>query len=712
MAYLDPRNRSPGVERLPDDRLRVTRIIDALNQVPKDGANLTAAGLWYAWGVQDAEFPQCRLIKQNITPQGENFPDESKAPPRLILVYEQINEFTETQVGEPAVTVNQYGYKEVTIEYIQFSAGTAVYGVPGTTPAPVPFTNCILRDQEATDDGTLRRIRRTFVEGGQLSDTEELKFGGKLLLRTLKYLNEIPPTPAGYTLVTESVEYVNGLPVYSYGFASASSGIGLGGEISRGIQYNISPDQGTTGVTVTRIQCLTDLTVVANPITGPVGSELIQVDYDDRDGYRVWTGVYASGTGTITTDTDTREGGKLKIYSITAINAAPSAPSPTIGGTATLISQRVRNGTDAAAGTVIYDYVWAEGLGEVARSYTNSDGGPVDFDPANPTASDGSVVCTIRYLSALSTTTLPISTPAGFVRVKVDVQDENGYRIWVATYGFGAGLILDETDIKNYGTLIIYRRVSLGSPPAEPTPSIPGSTLELTHTSVKNADGYLIYDYSWYEGDGRTRLSVDARPDGSLVYDITTFSAGSAAYTVPAYPGSGTAYLVSTDEELTEGFVVNRAKYIKPPPDFSFYDTVKWTVPGLALAANPPTFDPPITRTLRATVSVAFSTTANTNTPYTINKWAQYSEIYTRSDTGDTFSTVRALDGYVGDSSVVVTGGTFRGIPVTTAVAQVYGSDPDTQPSGSTILSAEAEKYLTAIDGTTVWKNTTITYTF
>lgn len=711
MATIDLQNRAPTVVRTPDFRDVVTRRYDVLNWAPKTPADILAQ-CWLPLGTVDEEYTSCYLIEQSVEGQVGNFYEPCKLPPVLVRKYLQLDGLNETLVGEPTITVNQYSYLEVEYTYSQLSVGTATFLIPGVSAAPSPYGTLILRDQKTEDDGTLRTIKRTYVQGGELSDTEELKFGGKLLLRTRKHLNEVPPTPTGYTLITESVEYVRGLPIFSYGFVSASSGIGLGGEISRGIQYNISPDQGTTGVTVTRIQYLTDLTVVANPITGPVGSELIQVDYDDRDGYRVWTGVYASGTGTITTDTDTREGGKLKIYSITAINAAPSAPSPTIGGTVTLISQRVRNGTDAAAGTVIYDYVWAEGLGEVARSYTNSDGGPVDFDPANPTASDGSVVCTIRYLSALSTTALPISTPAGFVRVKVDVQDENGYRIWVATYGFGAGLILDETDIKNYGTLIIYRRVSLGSPPAEPTPSIPGSTLELTHTSVKNADGYLIYDYSWYEGDGRTRLSVDARPDGSLVYDITTFSAGSAAYTVPAYPGSGTAYLVSTDEELTEGFVVNRAKYIKPPPDFSFYDTVKWTVPGLALAANPPTFDPPITRTLRATIAVAFSTTANANTPYTINRWAQYSEIYTRSDTGDTFSTVRSLDGYVGNSTVTVTGGTFRGIPVTTAVAQVYGSDPTTQPSGSTILSAEAEKYLTAIDGTTVWKNTTITYTF
>jgi hypothetical protein len=715
VAYIDLRNRAPEVQRLPDERLRVTRIYDVLNFVPKSPTQLLAE-VWEPWGTQDEQFSNCRLIKQDIDGQPVEFPAPSDLPPHLIRVYEELPATAEQQVGNPGVAVNQYGYKEVTIDYLQFSAGTATYQVPGTTPAPSPFSNCILREQAFTDDGTLRKIRRIYVEGGLLSDTEELRFGGNLVVRTRRSLLTPPSIPAGYVQVTESVDFINGLPVYAIGMVNAGGGgVGGGGsgaEIGRSIEYNISPDQGTTGVTVTRIEFITPLSVTSNPITGPVGSELIAIKFDDDSGYRRWTGVYASGQGTITSDVDTKDGGKLKVYSITAINAIPATPAATIGGTVTLISARTRNGTDAAAGTVVYDYVWAEGLGEVSRDFTNSQGGPVDFDPADPTASAGAVTCTIRYLSALATAVDPTSAPAvGFTRVKVDRNDQDGYRVWTVVYGFGNGLVLDERDIKNYGTLIIYHRVAFGSAPSEPAPTI-GGTLELTHWTVRNADGYDIYDYSWYEGDGRSRLSVDARPDGSLVYDLTQFTAGSAAYSLPAYPGSGTAYLVSTDEDLTDGFVIMKARYIKPPPDFSFFDTVKWTVPGLALAANPPTFDPPITRTLRATVSVAFSTTSNTATAYTVNRWAQYSEAYTRSDTGATVSLIRALDGYVGDSSVVVTGGTFRGIPVTTAIAQVYGSDPDTQPSGSTILQAEAEKYLTAIDGTTVWKNTTVTFTF
>lgn len=779
MALLDLRNRSPEVLMLPDRRLRVTRVYDVINLVPKTPEELLAQ-VWLPWGEQDEKFTSCRLVKQDVLGQPKDFPEDKK-PPYLVRIYEELPATAEQQVGNPGVTVNQYGYKDVTINYLQFSAGTAIYQIPGTTPAPAPFQYCILKEQSFTDDGTLRTIRRTYSEGGLLADNEELKFGGRLKLRTLKSLNVVPHTPDGYTLVTESTEYVNGLPLYSYGYASAAGAIGLGGPISESTQYNMSPDEGTTGVTVKSIIWLTDLTVSDNPIPSPgAGYVLIESSYDDRDGYRAWTAKFAKGQGVIVSDVDTRDGGKLIVYSKTSINAVPSTPAPTIGGTVTLISAKTRNGTDAANGTIVYDYTWAEGFGEVSREtrysqssdqgttgvtaitirhlsalatvsnpitppagtvlisegfqlqdgykawsatyakgtgevsrdFTNSQGGPTDFDPANPNLATGSVLCTITHLTASSVTSNPTSAPAsGFVLISIDHKESDGYRIWEAKYGFGAGLVLDEVRDLNYGTLVRYRRVSFGSPPSAPAPSI-GGTLVATEQLIKNSDGYIIYDYSWAEGDGQSSIETEARPDGSLVYTVTQLSAGTSTYTPPPYPGTGTGYLVEKRTDLVDGFAQNRAIWIKPPADYSFYDTVAWTVPGLATAANPPTFDPPVTRRLRATVSIEFSSSPNSNTAYTVTTYAQLYEVYTRSDDGVTVSTVRALDGYVGLSSVVITGGTYRGIPVTTAVAQVAGSSPSAKPSGLTILDASAEKYLTDVDGNTIWKNTTITFTF
>ena len=407
MAYLERNNRAPQLDLLPDRRLRVTRILDMASLPAKSPVLLATNGLWFPWGQQDTDFTSCRLTHQDIIGQDGEFRSPVDEPPKLKLVYEEIPASAEVQVGNPAVSKNQYGYFEVVIESVQFSSGTAIYSVPGTTAAPAPFSYCILREQQDTDDGTLRTIKRTYVEGGFMDQTDELKFGGKLRLRTLTYLNEIPPTPSGYTLVNESVQYPNGLPLYRYGFASAAGSIGLGGEISRKIDYNISPDQGTTGVTVTTIKWASDLSVTSNPITGPVGSELISVDYADEAGFRMWTAVYASGQGLIDSGVDIKEGGKLIVYSRRSINTAPSTPAATIGGTVTLIQSNVRNGTDATNGTIIYDYQWAEGIGEVSRKFSSSQGGTTAFNPASPAAGPGAIICSITHLTSLAVSSDP-----------------------------------------------------------------------------------------------------------------------------------------------------------------------------------------------------------------------------------------------------------------------------------------------------------------
>ena len=368
MAKLDLQNRSPRVEVLPDQRLRVTRVYDIIDFVAKKSAQFLA-DIELPWGTADVTYPQCLLVKQDVPGQND---DPAKSPndppPQLIRVYEQIDPSLETSVGKTDVSFDQYGRQTVVNTFLQFSTGTPVYQVVGTTAAPAPFASCILKTEERTNDGTLMRIKRTYIDAGELADTEELKFGGKLLLRHLRYLNQVPPTPSGWHLVTQSTEYIAGLPVYDYGFASANGSIGLGGEIDRNVQYEISPDQGTTGITRTTITYLTDQAVNSNPITGPGGSVLISIDKKDQDGYRMWVGEYVSGQGVVASSTDYRNEGKLVIYSLTVINAVPTTPSPTIGGTVVLFDKSVRNGARIENGTLVYDYKYAEANGLVSIS--------------------------------------------------------------------------------------------------------------------------------------------------------------------------------------------------------------------------------------------------------------------------------------------------------------------------------------------------------
>jgi hypothetical protein len=258
------------------------------------------------WATADASYANCLLIKQDVSGQVGPFEEPCKEPPILTRVYEQISPTAETQVGNCGLEIGpQNGLTVIIAEFLQFSGQTPTYGVPGTTTAPAPFASYLMKTEERTDDGTLQRIKRTYINSGQISlDTEYLR----------------------------------------------------------------SVDTGTTGVTKTTIKYLSEITVNSNPITQPGGTALLQSSYDNADGYRIWTMVYASGTGTVESSIEYKNNGLLVIYSITALTTPPTAPSPTIGGTVVLIRSSHRNSPRLEEGAIVYDYVWAEGLGLIESS--------------------------------------------------------------------------------------------------------------------------------------------------------------------------------------------------------------------------------------------------------------------------------------------------------------------------------------------------------
>ncbi len=231
MAKLDLRNRAPTVEYLPDGRQRLERVYDVLNWLVFTPAEINAE-VWLAWGTPDATYPLLRLIKQEVTGQhpagggqrGDPDISPQRHPPLLTRVYEQIDVALETPVGKAEVTVSDDGITTAVFESVQFSTGTAVYGVPGTTLAPAPWATLVLRSETRTDDGDLRRIKRTYIDKGLISQVDELRHFGALLLRTVVYINMIPPTPPGFTVIDQDVKSPNGLPIYTYKFAS---GLGL-----------------------------------------------------------------------------------------------------------------------------------------------------------------------------------------------------------------------------------------------------------------------------------------------------------------------------------------------------------------------------------------------------------------------------------------------------------------------------------------------------
>lgn len=571
MSHLDRQNRAPKVSVLADLRLRVEEVWDVLDFEAKTQAKFLS-DVEIPWGTPNDQFPIALLVSQNLTGQGEN-PNKSPndPPPQLVRVYEQIDPLLETKVGNSDVSFDQYGRKTVVEQSLQFSSNAPTYLVVGTTAAPAPNAACILKSEERTNDGTLQRITRTYIDSGELSDNEQLKFGGRLLLRELTYLNQVPPTPSGWTLITQSIEFIQGLPVYKYGYANGSAGAGAGGEISRDVEYSQSSDQGTTGVTKTVIRYIVAPGGSQLPAT-LAGSVLIGASVEHGDGFDTWTTTWAKGTGTVSTTNETKDNGALLIRTIIALGSAPATP-----GGYTLFSTQVRE----EAGYQIFAYSFALGTGQISQTddtkydgalllrtirylsvpgasnpiatpsgytavnitYEEADGhkiwngafakgtGQISLTIDYEVSPDGGVTGitrqTIKYISTPSVVVNPITPPGGYVLVSTDRVDSDGFAIWTAMYASGTGVIASDTEIRENGKLYIYTKTSLNAVPSAPAATI-GGTVVLIKNAQRNGtrieNGNIVYDRTWAEGNGQVATHIVTRQDG--LREVTFISIG------------------------------------------------------------------------------------------------------------------------------------------------------------------------------------------
>lgn len=159
MARVDFRNRRAGVTKLPDGRIRVTRVADVLSEV--HGDTLLNAEVWLAWGTADEEHASCRLIAQELAPLNESDKAGSRS---LMRVYEEIPATAEVQVGKLRISTSEDGQDTIQADFIQFSAGTYNRGTIGTDAPPGYTDTAVLSRVSATDDGDLRRITRQYIK--------------------------------------------------------------------------------------------------------------------------------------------------------------------------------------------------------------------------------------------------------------------------------------------------------------------------------------------------------------------------------------------------------------------------------------------------------------------------------------------------------------------------------------------------------------------
>lgn len=479
---------------------------------------------------------------------------------------------------------------------------------------------------------------------------------------------------------------------------------------------NISFDQyGRKSVVLDYIQYFDGSGVYSDAVgstaaPAPNAACILKTVDSTNDGTLIRTKLTFIDSGELADNTSLRFGGKVIERELVYLNEVPPTPSGyTYVGTSIeyvtgLPVYRAKFIAPAGGGT--------PGTGGViSQGFTDSQNGTVAFDPASPNTATGIVVCTTRYVSTLAVTSNPVTQPAGFVLFAVDYEDDTGLRMWITRSGFGSGLVLDESTISQSGALVVYHRISFGTAPTTPSATI-GGTVTLFESSTINRDGCLQFDYKWAEGDGQSSIETQGEPDGAIVVQITTLT---AAATTPSSPGAG-YYLISLSQTPDGGYSRNRAVYKKPPVTVTFLKKINFTKPGSAVISGSPlqlVLNPPVTMDILAEVEVSYGTSQDSTAPFTVSAWATYYETYTPTDTGLEVASTKGLGGYLaGASGTSGTNSVFNGILCDSWEYQLGSSTPSSFTAAVHVLDVDNDPYLTATDGTVVYRRTVVSYDF
>ena len=203
---------------LPDDRKRLTRffILAQRGVLPPD--------LDLPWGTADFEtsppsgWEGLRLIARQMT--DEIPPGTKDSHPIVMMIYEQIHETNETVVGGPITVQLEDGRTAVTDESVQFSTGTYTPTAVGTEDPSRP--GYYLLKEEAVDDGGLRRIKRTWVEGGLVTVSIETRADGLRAVTHVSYVTKSTPSPG--VVISDTNDNVNGFDRFTVTVMQSADG--------------------------------------------------------------------------------------------------------------------------------------------------------------------------------------------------------------------------------------------------------------------------------------------------------------------------------------------------------------------------------------------------------------------------------------------------------------------------------------------------------
>lgn len=536
----------PIIEKTPSGLRRITRF----RKLDPDGPKVAnvETSIFLPYGTADKEFTTAILVEQKIDRRAEQ-----GAASTLIQVFQELADNALTATTEVSESTTFDGRRVTRTTYLCKSSQAATLRPSVNSGSPVIF------QVDVEKNGPVAKVVTYAIEltslGFVLSDSTETKNNGALSLRSIRTIGAAPATPSGYILVSTSTQTVDGYTVFNSQFARGS------GEISRSIDLrsggkltittirhltaagtSTQPTSDPGGATLIStdksqqdgyivwtvgwaagsgeisratdyrfnqmlqritIRHLTAISVTAQPTTDPAGGgTIVGEDKSDQDGYRVWTVTWqkVNVSGLISDSVETRNNGRLKIYRRSRFNAAPDQPAATIGGTVTLVTSVTRQ----EDGYTVYDYTWAEGVGEVDRD--------VSYRQSVDQGTTGVTITVIRHLTATAASD-PTALP-GSVKIAQAIEDGEGYRMWRVTYAKGTGTVATDTTSRNNGKLIITRKTGLGAAPTAPVSAI-GGTVALVQSDVRNDSGFVVYDYQWAEGHGVIATNTQTR-DGGL----------------------------------------------------------------------------------------------------------------------------------------------------------------------------------------------------
>ena len=639
LTYTRPGElRKPDVEVLPDGRIRITRFI-AAGHGDRDQGEVTQS-----FGATDSGLTTALLVKKGMT--------RIEGKDAIVKTWEVRNPTGETPVGNEDVQWGENGLKTVIADFVQMSTQPYTPQTVGTTTSTYDPT-CVLRNEVMEDDGSTRQIRRFYINKGLINQVDEVRNNGALLIKTLVYLNDAPSPnpPSGYTLIATKVDNPGGLETTTYTFAKGDGKISeenetrnYGALFIRTIRWMTAPgasnpipaqagytsfssgyveqdgyriwtsqfaqgsgqlsDQTETkyngALYLRTIRYASDPTVTVNPITTPTGYTLVSVSESLEGGVKIWTVQYAKGSGQISQDDETRNNGALLIRTIRYLTDASITSNPITTPTGYVNvsvsyaeqdgyklwtasyakgngqagqEDEQRNNGRLAIRTIRYlsapsvtsnPITTPGGYVLVSSGYADQEGhrvwtasyasGSGQISQQDDTRNNGNLLLrTIRHLTDPSTSVSPISTPTGYSLISSSYEDASGYRVWTGSFAKGDGVINSGTELRNKGKLAIYKTTKLGSVPTTPSATI-GGTVVLIDSNTRQQDGYTLYDYTWAEGYGTITSETDSRNQGKLkVYHIVSLGVDPST---PSATIGGTVVLIENATREESGVTI------------------------------------------------------------------------------------------------------------------------------------------------------------